>query len=158
MQYAKNETVTSRILCIGNRFVDGDRGGPEVYRNLAEMKISRRVEVVDGGLAGLNLLGCLEDIATAVFVDNVSGFLSEPGIIVLKLPSEQIAIDDYGHEASVSYLMSVAPQVLDSPMPHCFLVGIDGPPDAALCQRAARISLQIAETGRIKQLEPGKED
>ena len=75
--------MAARILCIGNRFVSGDDFGPRVYDTLAGMTRPADIEIVDGGLAGLNLLRYLEDGLPIVFVDALSGFAPTGEITVI---------------------------------------------------------------------------
>jgi Ni,Fe-hydrogenase maturation factor len=46
----------NRIVCIGNRYVHGDDLGPRVYDQLTARALLNDVQVIDGGVAGLNLL------------------------------------------------------------------------------------------------------
>ena len=45
-----------RIICVGNRHSAADAAGPLVYERLARMERPLDIEVIDGALAGLDLL------------------------------------------------------------------------------------------------------
>ena len=45
-----------RIICVGNRLVAADAAGPQVHDRLAGRPLPPGVELVDGGLQGLDLL------------------------------------------------------------------------------------------------------
>jgi hydrogenase maturation protease len=135
--------MNTRIICIGNLFFEPDAAGPKVYDILLGQPLPEKVQLIDGGLAGLNLLNCLEGIELAIFVDSVSGFRSTPGIIVMNT-FDSLHIDpDYDHNTGLGYLLRVAPQVITEPLPEMVLIGIENGPDASLCSRAARMCLEV---------------
>lgn len=143
-------TVKSRIICIGNRLIPGDSDGLAVYDRLLEMNMPPSVELVEGGLAGLNLLPLLEQGGRVVFVDTVSGF-GESGTLVV-LDYEMIANahydDHYTHEAGLPYLLKVLPKATEGTMPEeIVLVGLEGPCNGRLYDKAAALSLSIALHG-----------
>lgn len=137
--------MAARILCIGNRFVGEDSFGPRVYDTLEGMERPADVEIVDGGLAGLNLLRYLEDGRQVVFVDAVSGFgpAGELAIIDGDIIARQ-ATGSFGHEAGLPFLLRILPAVVDNPPPRIRLVGCEGEASAGAVQDAARLSLQLA--------------
>jgi hydrogenase maturation protease len=132
-----------RIICIGNPFFLPDAAGPMVYEILSRLQLPQKVELIDGGLAGLNLLRCLEDVGIVVFVDAVSGFRDSPGIVIMN-SFESLQIDpECDHNTGLSYLLRVAPLVLIGEMPDIILVGIEGEPGYGLCAQAAQMCLDI---------------
>lgn len=137
--------AAARILCIGNRYVGGDDFGPRVYDTLAGMARPAGVEIVDGGLAGLNLLRYLEDGRPVIFVDAVSGFapIGEIAIIDGDIIARQ-ATGRYDHEAGLPFLLQVLPAVVDNPPPRIRLVGCEGGASDGVVLAAARLSLQLA--------------
>ncbi len=143
--------MKAAIICIGNRFVAADAAGPAVYERLREMdKLPDDLDIVEGGLQGLNLLPLLERGGRVVFVDAVSGF-AEPGHIVL-LNQEQIRAsagsDHFGHDAGLAYLLAILPAVCEGTMPEeIVLVGIEGACSPHLVEQAAQASLTIAQHG-----------
>lgn len=131
------------IICLGNRFVPGDDAGCRVFDYLAATA-PRDLEVIDGGLCGLNLLRMVEGKNRVVFVDTVAG-MAEPGAIVV-LDREQVAAcaGSYGHGAGLPYLMSLLPEVCPLPLPEITLVGVEGIADAPTIRALARRCLEIA--------------
>lgn len=141
--------MAARILCIGNRFVGEDDFGPRVYDTLAGMERPADVEVVDGGLAGLNLLRYLEDGRQVVFVDAVSGFapIGELTVIDGDIIARQ-ATGSFGHEAGLPFLLRILPAVVDNPPPRIRLIGCEGGASEGVVLDAARLSLQLALEAR----------
>jgi len=142
--------VKTRIICIGNRLIPRDSDGMAVYDRLRETPLTEAIEVVEGGLAGLNLLPLLEQGGRVVFVDRVSGF-GKPGSLVV-LDDETIVRtlqdDHYSHEAGLPYLLKVLPAVAEGNLPEeIVLVGLEGPCDSRLHDEAAALSLSIARHG-----------
>ena len=132
-----------RIICIGNRFFQPDAAGPMVYEHLSRRPLPEGGELIDGGLAGLNLLSYLEDVGLVVFVDSISGFRDSPGIVVLNSFESLHIASDYDHNTGLDYLLRVAPQVVTGVFPAILLVGIEGGPDHGLCIQAAQMCLDI---------------
>jgi len=142
--------VKSRIICIGNRLIPQDAGGLAVLDRLRQQPLPDDVELVEGGLAGLNLLPLLEDGGRVVFVDSVAGFV-EPGRVVILDQETIIAClnnDYYGHDAGLAYLLSVLPGVCEGQLPEeMFLVGLEGECTDPVIAEAAGLSLAIAMHG-----------
>jgi hydrogenase maturation protease len=142
--------MRASIICIGNRFVETDAIGPAVYDRLQRrLPVPEDVEVIDGGLMGLNLLPLLERGGRVVFVDAVSGF-GRPEEVVL-LDRQQILDDanatEFDHNAGLAYLLAVLPRVCDGKMPEeIILVGLEGT-SSQLVEQAAHISLEVAMHG-----------
>ena len=144
--------MTSRIICVGNQYVPGDDTGPRVYHCLAQMRLPERVEVIDGGLAGLNLLRFVEGAERVVFVDSVVGF-GPPGEVVV-LSGEEIVPGGntgYGHNSGVAYLLQVLPSVCEGPSPELMMVGAEGPVENRTIQALARASLNLARGVEVKE-------
>lgn len=138
--------MAARILCIGNRFVREDDFGPRVYDTLADMERPAAVEIVDGGLAGIDLLRFLEDGRPIIFVDAVSGFAPIGEITVID--GDEITRQDtgpFGHEAGLPFLLRLLPAVVDNPPPRIRLVGCEGVASDGAVLHAARLSLQLAQ-------------
>jgi hydrogenase maturation protease len=139
------------IICIGNRFVADDAAGPAVYDRLMQMQpLPGHIEVIDGGIMGLNLLPLLERGGRVIFVDAVSGF-GTPGEIVLLSRQEILHADNafqFDHNAGLAYLLAVLPRVCDGEMPEeIALVGVEGTCSPQLADRAAVLSLDVAIHG-----------
>ena len=139
------------IICIGNRFVEDDAAGCLVFDILRKMlPLPAGIEVIEGGIAGLNLLSFLERGGRVVFVDAVKGF-AEDGELIL-LSEEQIVQSSlsshYGHDAGLGYLLSVLPRVYDGELPEeIVLLGLEGRCRGETLEKAARLSVDIAVHG-----------
>lgn len=132
----------NRIICIGNRYIAQDAAGPAVYDHLLRQPLPEDTEVIDGGLAGLNLLGLFEGVGRVVLVDTVSGFGEQDGPVILS-PEDILPLAPalYDHAAGLPYLLRILPKVLDGAMPEIVVVGIaEGWDDEAIAA-AARIVL-----------------
>ncbi|MDP3478793.1 MAG: hydrogenase maturation protease [Desulfoprunum sp.] len=145
-------TIHARILCIGNRFFAPDTAGPLVFDLLNTLPLPVDVELVDGGLGGLNLLPYLEKTELVVFVDAVVGFRKTPGIVVIN-PLESPPSDSrYDHDAGLAYLLQTAPHVLEGGLPELILVGIEGSPSPDHCRQAGNICLTLVTTAQHPNL------
>ncbi len=134
-----------RIICIGNRYKPNDMAGPMVHDQLAQRELPPDVEVVDGGLAGLNLLRFVEGAERVVFVDAVAGSDVSDGIVLLDVDdAARQAGAEYDHSAGLAYLLRVLPQVCEGTIPEILLVGIQGVPDQSTTVAAADLSLKVA--------------
>jgi len=126
-----------------------DRAGLQVYDRLCTRKIPAHIELIEGGISGLNLLCFLENAATVVFVDNVSGFTHTGGVVVLtqnQIKTSSPALH-YGHDAGVAYLLAMMPQVCERPLPrNIFLVGLEGHCGEKTIDHAATLALEMVET------------
>ncbi len=139
------------IICIGNRFMSEDASGLLVYDRLrAAASPPAGVEVIEGGLAGLNLLPLLERGGRVVFVDTVRGFAGPDEIVVLdgrqikgtKSPAH------FDHGAGLPYLLAVLPAVCEGELPEeIFLVGLEGRCSPPTLERAAGFCLALAAHG-----------
>lgn len=138
----------SRIVCIGNRYVAADDFGPRVFDALSAMDLPAGVDIVDGGLAGLNLLGLLDDECDVLFVDNVSGY-AVPGELTV-IDGAELArqcAGDFGHQAGLPFLVQILPAVVARPPRRIRLLGCEGPATPALAARAAMLGLQLVVEG-----------
>ncbi len=134
-----------RIVCVGNRLRPDDAAGPSVFDQLSVTNLPADVEVVEGGLAGLDLLRVVEGSDRVVFVDQVSGAVAERGVAVLK--AEDVAAcapAAYDHAAGLPYLLRVLPAVCAGPVPEVLVVGVAGTPDACSIERAAELAVRLA--------------
>jgi hydrogenase maturation protease len=143
--------VNGSIICIGNRFIGEDASGLLVYDRLQAVDpLPAGVEVIEGGLAGLNLLPLLERGGRVVFVDAVHGFTGPDQIVVLD--GRQIrgakSSSHYDHGAGLPYLLAVLPAVCEGQPPEeIVLVGLEGRSSPPTVERAARLSLALAAHG-----------
>ena len=147
MENIENE-YKKRIVCVGNRYRPEDSAGPMVYDQLVSDRLPRDIEVIDGGLAGLNLLRFMHGADRVVFIDAVNGFRPSGGVIVLDAEDASKNADAiFGHSAGIAYCLRVLPEVHDGKLPEIFVVGIEGTPDPDKILKAAEISLKIATQG-----------
>lgn len=143
--------MKGRIICIGNRYVQEDAAGLAVFAELEQMQpLPPPIELIEGGLAGLNLLPLLEQGGRVVFVDSVKGFTQSGEIILLDcrdgLPTDDA--DHFDHGAGLAYLLAVLPRVCDGELPReIVLVGLEGQCSGKTIERAARLTLDIATHG-----------
>jgi hydrogenase maturation protease len=142
--------VNKAIICIGNRLVAGDQAGLLVYDHLRHKSLPHGVDLVEGGLAGLDLLPLLERGGRVVFVDQVRGFVEADGIVILRgeeIFAEGSAIH-FDHRAGLPYLLAVLPQVCEGEMAEeVALVGLEGRCSAATIERAAALCIAMVEGG-----------
>jgi hydrogenase maturation protease len=143
--------VRGSIICIGNRFIEEDAAGPRVFDRIQSMQpLPAGIDLVEGGLAGLNLLPLLEQGGRVVFVDAVRGF-TKTGAIVLLTHQEILQAPGnihFGHGAGLPYLLAVLPKVCDGELPEeMVLVGLEGWCMAETIEKAAKMSVSIAVHG-----------
>lgn len=145
--------TTQRIICIGNRFRPEDSAGPMVYDYLVKGKLPENVAVIDGGLAGLNLLRFMEGAERVVFVDAVTGFRASGGVIILDAGNAAKNTDStYGHGSGLAYLLRMFPKMHEGKFPEIFVVGIEGGADPDKITQAAEISLEIMSSGKTNSI------
>jgi hydrogenase maturation protease len=139
--------AATAVICLGNRYVPGDDVGCRVFDHLAGSAAPPDVEIIDGGLCGLDLLRLVEGRRCVVFADAVIG-LAEPGTIVV-LSREQVAdyAERYGHGAGLPYLLRLLPQVCRPPLPEIALVGAEGEVDEGTVRTLAERCMEIAIHG-----------
>lgn len=147
-----------KIICVGNPFIASDSLGPRVYAALAESELPAGIELVDGGLAGLDLLRFV-DADPLIFVDGLCGFGKPGELIVLDQAelernlSAQPAMR-YDHAAGLAYLLQVIPALyhLSQAAPKIWLVGTEVndklPPSAADIDQVATACLRLASGGQ----------
>lgn len=135
-----------RIVCVGNALCDGDRAGPAAYERLRRSPLPRGVEVLDGGLAGLELLGAFEGAERVVFIDSVRGF-GAPGEVVVLAPGEAAA-GGFDHAGGLAYVLGVYRAVLPAPHPEVSLVGVEEPMGPASADEAARRAVALCTEAR----------
>ena len=138
----------NRIVCVGNRYAAQDAAGPKVYDRLVQRALPPGIEVIDGVLAGLDLLRFVEGARRVIFFDAVVGF-AQPGNVVVLGAGEAAngATGPYDHAAGIAYLFRLLPHVCDEAMPEVVLVGIEGDPDDETICAAANTCLEIATSG-----------
>jgi hydrogenase maturation protease len=133
-----------RIICIGNRYLPEDAAGYEVYRLLKKRDLPGNVDIIDGGLAGLDLLQYIEGAERVVFVDSTSGVGATGDIRLFKADEVAKSADGhFDHSSGLPYLLGVLPRVCDGAVPEIWVLGIEGVPDKETIRLA---SVQALET------------
>ena len=137
-----------RIICIGNRYSALDSAGPAVYDLLAQRQLQSGLELIDGGLGGLNLIPLFEGVERVVLVDAISGFTRDAEPVILDPREIALQADEaYGHAAGLPFLLRMLPEVLEGEMPQVVVVGIEGHQDASGIARAADLAERLAVEG-----------
>ena len=110
------------------------------------------VELIDGGLAGLDLIRFIEGANRVVFVDSIIDF-EFPGKLNIFSASEiaELAGNEFGHDAGLPYLLKILPQVIDGEIPEIILLGIEGIPNHEILEKAANLALTYALSGCVKR-------
>jgi hydrogenase maturation protease len=97
-----------------------------VYDRLKRLSLPPDVDVVDGGLLGLNLLGFMKGAEQVVLIDAVHGFGRSGQVVVLQTEEVlSVAEDLYDRAGRLSCLLKALPHVLGS-IPELVLLGIEG--------------------------------
>ena len=136
----------NQIICIGNRLVPEDAAALLVYDYLCAGVLPDGVEVVEGGLAGIDLLPRLEQGGRIVFVDTVAGFTQKGQMVVLDRETilAQTPEPRFGHNAGIGYLLALLPHVCEGTPPEMIhLVGLEGPCEKERIYQAARLCLDL---------------
>lgn len=129
----------NRIICIGNRYIESDSLAAQVYELLSHLELPEDVELIDGGLSGLNLLPLMDDCERVVFVDAIWG--DDPVPLQVLRGDELVAAQVYGHAGGLGYLLGAYYALGDGQAPAIFVVGA-GTPEAT--EAIARVTLEIA--------------
>ena len=161
-----------RVVCIGNPFIPGDDLGSRVYQQLAMEPLPDGLEIIDGGLAGLNLLRCFDHCRRLVFVDALhpdgpdsiyvwqyfesgvhSGFhpmQNTASATLFHADADSAPCAHYGHSAGLGYLLQAARAVRGAePGPDIYLIGAHGDAPDSLIPTIAGLSLRVARDLRI---------
>lgn len=142
--------MNTTIICIGNRLIPEDQAGLQVYDRLRHASLPHGLDLVEGGLAGLDLLPLLERGGRVIFVDQVRGYTEVDSIVILR--GEEILADGtavhFDHQAGLPYLLAVLPQVCEGEMAEeVALVGLEGQCSPATIERAAALCIAMVEGG-----------
>ena len=131
----------NRIICMGNRFEGSESAGPLVYDQLADCELPDGIEVVDGGLSGLNLLGLVEESERVIFVDTVTGF-GKPGEVMLIEDISPLLdrADRTDQVTGLGCLLTMTDMVVEGTAPEIVLVGLEPPCTETALWRAVEMS------------------
>ncbi len=133
------------IVCIGNRFAEGDSLGPRVHEQLSRAPLPDGVGLLDGGIRGLNLLGAIEGASRLVFVDALRGFAEDGQVSVVEgADAIDRADEGFGHSSGLGYLLRALEVGCEGPAPRWVVVGAQGAADEALVSAVARKALDLA--------------
>lgn len=139
--------AATAIICLGNRFVPGDELGCRVFDCLMDAELPPGIEIVDGGVCGLDLLRQVEGRRRVVFVDALAEVAAAGEIVVLR--REQVAeyARSYGHGAGLPYLLHMLPKVCEAPLPDVVLIGAGAEGGDAVIRTLAERSVEVAIHG-----------
>jgi hydrogenase maturation protease len=140
--------VTSRVLCLGNRYVEADDVGSRVHDELQAAGLPPCAELVDGGIAGLNLLRWFDGVERVIVVDALEGFGA--GGTVHELDGGEVAAMEaggFGHGSGLSSLLRMAEIACEGATPKVVVVGVETPADGASVREAARRVLRMVGSG-----------
>lgn len=145
-----------RIICVGNRFAGADAAGPLTHDFLLENGFPDGVEVVDGGLAGLDLLAFVDGAERVVFVDAVDGFADDEKVFAVSPgAAAALAPSSFDHAGGLPYLLRALPAVCEAAPPRITIVGIQGPPAPSDIARAAALAVRLVCDERVAGVGPG---
>jgi hydrogenase maturation protease len=134
----------SRIICVGNNLVAADAAGIQVFDELCSRSCGHQVEIINGGLGGMDLLPYFYDCDTVVLVDRVIGF-AEPGT-VMRLEREDLCADwqgAYVPSGELLYLLKSLPFLGIFPLPSICMIGIEGEGKGEMIKQAADMALEV---------------
>lgn len=132
-----------RIICVGSRLVAEDSVGLQVFDELNARCLPPQVELIEGGLAGLNLLPFFFGCDRVILVDRVVGFA--PSGSVIHLSREMICAQwdgDYSPASELLYLLKSLPFLGIDPLPVVRLIGVEGAGEGNMVERAADMALE----------------
>lgn len=135
-----------RIVCIGNRLRPEDAFGPLVYDALLNRGVPDSVELIEGGLAGLNLLWVFDDADVVVFVDAAVGLSERNRPIVLGIEEAAAsAAQRFDHAAGLPYLLRAMLEISEGRYPKVRVIACDGEPAEGVVEAAADMCLGLIE-------------
>lgn len=116
-----------RIICIGNPLIPEDAAGPQMYSHLLNSVLPEDVELIDGGIRGLDLLPFFDGAKQVILIDQVSGFRSDSGVLLLEGDELLKATEKrFDHQAGIGYLLRMLPLVCERSVPSMQMIGIEG--------------------------------
>ena len=137
------DLVAGRIVCIGSRLVAEDLVGPAVFDRLRTEALPPGIEIVDGGLRGLDLLPFFEGVRRVVLVDALRGYARPGEAVVLRAATlADLPGTPYDHAGGLAYLLKTLPNILSS-VPEILLVGIEIPADDTSLEHAAAMAVDV---------------
>lgn len=137
----------SAIICLGNRYLAGDDIGCRVFDHLNQAPRRPGVDLIDGGLCGLDLLSLMEGRERVVFADALAGPVATDRVVVQECSEVVAQASHYGHSAGLPYLLSMMRLVLAPPWPQVTLVGASGAAGERTLLALAERCMEIASRG-----------
>lgn len=118
--------MRARVIGVGNLLLGDEGVGVHAIRALEQTGVPPRVELIDGGTAGLALIGYLEDVDKVIFID-AADMGQPPGTFRRFQPDEVRAlITERGlslHETGLFNVLSLARQTGTWP-PELIIFGV----------------------------------
>lgn len=146
------------VIGVGN-FLQGDEGvGVHAINELSKEILDPRVEVIDGGTAGIDLLFFLEDADFAVIIDCMEAYL-EPGTI-FRLSAEELFLSAKTdnmrkklslHETNLTEVLLAAKEL--NKLPSTILFGIQPKEITVSCSLSAPVQKALPKLIRAVKKE-----
>lgn len=112
-----------RIICIGNQFLHGDDFGSRVYQQLSRRSLPGDVELIDGGIAGLNLLSYFDGCEQVIFIDSLGRDIPPNEIVDVEgtdLVTNEVS---YSHASGLGYVIQADRLIRKEHPPRILLLG-----------------------------------
>lgn len=102
----------------------------QVFDFFKQRGVPEGIELIDGGLRGLNLIRDVQGAECVIFVDSMRGFAAPRKLVVIEgQTAAGEAEPSYGHSSGLAYLLKAVSILLPNP-PRSFVVGMqDHTPD-----------------------------
>lgn len=135
------------IVCVGNSLLPEDDLGGRVFRRLGEMALPADMDIIDGGLCGIDLIRVVEGRRRVVFADTIRGLPTPDAVATLTGDEVAARASSFGHDAGLPYLLRLMPAVCVPPPPETAVVGADCDASEETVRRVAERCLEIAIHG-----------
>jgi hydrogenase maturation protease len=133
-----------KIVCIGNRYREEDTFGPLVHDALTIREIPGDIELIDGGLAGLDLLRVFDNAEAVVFVDAARGLDRRHWPILLSVEQASApAGERFDHAAGLPYLLRAMRETCAGSPPVVHVIACEGEPIDGAVEAAADMCLRL---------------
>lgn len=133
----------ARIVCIGNPYQPADWVGPAVHGILGTQALPDGIELIDGGLQGLNLLRVLDGTGRVIFADTLAGETAGACTVI----DDPLAAADalrFDHAGGLGYLL-LAARATQAALPRIRVVGASAGAPRATAQAVAARCLELAD-------------
>jgi len=91
-----------RVICVGNRFYYPDNFAILIYEELKKLNL-KNVEVIEGGVGGVSLIGYFDDDADILIID----YGKSDKKILTDTDIKKLEVDEYNHSNSFLYLLKM---------------------------------------------------